>query len=90
VQAQPGGNEVRRQAADELRDIAQKPGDHRGDARGEFEESIRQCQFSLSPNVAMLVEYHAELTVEGNDFSMDKMIMHQKDNAALFFSTIEC
>jgi hypothetical protein len=32
----------------------------------------------------MLVEYHAELTVDGNEFQKDKMIMHLNDNATLF------
>jgi hypothetical protein len=44
---------------------------------------IRQCHFSLSPNFAIIAEYQAELTVEGNEFQKDKMIMHLKDKATL-------
>jgi hypothetical protein len=36
----------------------------------------------VNTHVAGLI--NAELTVEGNDFSKHKMVMHQKDNATLF------
>jgi hypothetical protein len=44
---------------------------------------IKQCSFSGSPHFAIVAEYYAELTLEGNDFNKDKRAVHLKDNSKL-------
>jgi hypothetical protein len=45
--------------------------------------AIGNSHFSSSPNFAIIAEYYADLTVEGNDFNKDKMILNLKDNSSL-------
>jgi hypothetical protein len=45
--------------------------------------TIQQCHFSLSPNFAIIGEYHADMLVQDCEFVKDKMAVHLKDNSVL-------